>query len=226
MPSVQTSTDLPAANCARFCFFRARNMYRLSIFAAPQGPSYNRASKCKCPPKNLVPPPPPPSVGGSDLNSSNSGCARLGSGVGPPLGVVEKEVAVLIVLVRWHRRAVGAAMRRAVDDEVPGAVEEEAGPAAVRRVPPGLLDALPVCFYNSIGSWRGRNRAKSPVECSPVALQSEFERETLIPVLSVHASKVPLGPHVTSPLTYLLILVCYLLLFSSSNQGSVGTEDF
>ena len=31
-----------------------------------------------------------------------------------------------------------------VDAEVPGAVEEEAGPAAVRRVPPGLLDALPV----------------------------------------------------------------------------------
>ena len=38
----------------------------------------------------------------------------------PPLGVVEKEVAVLIVLVRRHRCAVGAAVRRAVDDEVPG----------------------------------------------------------------------------------------------------------
>jgi len=48
----------------------------------------------------------------------------------PPLGVVEKEVAVLVVLVRRHRCAVGAAVRRAVDDEVPGAVEEEAGPAA------------------------------------------------------------------------------------------------
>jgi len=84
-----------------------------------------------------------------DLNISNSGCARVGSGVAPPLGVVEKEVAVLIVLVRRHRRAVGAAMcnsavRRVVDDEVPGAVEEEAGPAVVRRVPPGLLGALPV----------------------------------------------------------------------------------
>ena len=54
--------------------------------------------------------------------------------------MVEKEVAVLIVLVRRHRRAVGTAVRRAVDDEVPGAVEEEAGPAAVRRVPPGLMD--------------------------------------------------------------------------------------
>ena len=80
----------------------------------------------------------PPSVGGLDLNSSNSGCARLGSGVAPPLGVVKEEVAVLIALVHRHRRAVGAAVRRAVDDEVPGAVEEEKGPAAVRRVSSGL----------------------------------------------------------------------------------------
>ena len=42
-------------------------------------------------------------------------------------------------------------MRRAVDDEVPGAVEEEAGPAAVRRVPPGLLDALPVHALGALG---------------------------------------------------------------------------
>jgi hypothetical protein len=49
--------------------------------------------------------------------------------------VVEEEAAVLIVLVRRHRRAVGAAVRRAVDDKVPGAIEEETGPAAVRRVP-------------------------------------------------------------------------------------------
>ena len=34
-------------------------------------------------------------------------------------------------VVRRHRRAAGAAVRRAVDDEVPGAVEEEAGPAPV-----------------------------------------------------------------------------------------------
>ena len=65
----------------------------------------------------------------NDLNSSNSGCARLGSEVAPPLGVVIEEVAVLIVLVR------------AVDDEAPGAVEKEAGPAAVRRVPPGFFNA-------------------------------------------------------------------------------------
>ena len=70
--------------------------------------------------------------------------ARLGSGVAPPLGVVEENVAALIALVRRHRLTAGAAVRRAVDDEVPGAVEEEAGPAAVRRVPSGLLDALPV----------------------------------------------------------------------------------
>ena len=36
--------------------------------------------------------------------------------------MVEEEVAVLIGLVRRHRRAIGAAVRRAVDDEVPGAV--------------------------------------------------------------------------------------------------------
>ena len=34
----------------------------------------------------------PPSVKELDLNSSSSGCARLGSGVAAPLGVVEKEV--------------------------------------------------------------------------------------------------------------------------------------
>ena len=55
----------------------------------------------------------PPSLGGLDLNSYNSGCACLGSGVAPPLGVVEKEVAVLIALVRRHRCAVGAVVRRA-----------------------------------------------------------------------------------------------------------------
>ena len=65
----------------------------------------------------------PPLSGGLDLDSRNSGCARLGGEVGPSLGVVVEEVAVLIVLVRRHRRAVGA---------------------AVCRVPTGLLDALPV----------------------------------------------------------------------------------
>jgi len=44
----------------------------------------------------------PPSVGGLDLDSRSSGCARLGGGVGPPLGVVVEEVAVLVVLVRRH----------------------------------------------------------------------------------------------------------------------------
>ena len=46
--------------------------------------------------------PPPPSMGGLDLNSSN------------------REVAVLIGLVRRHRRAVGAAVHRAAYDEVSG----------------------------------------------------------------------------------------------------------
>ena len=32
--------------------------------------------------------PPPPQGGGLDLDKRSSGCARLGGGVGPPLGVV------------------------------------------------------------------------------------------------------------------------------------------
>ena len=48
----------------------------------------------------------PPLSGGLDLDGRNSGCARLGGEVGPPLGVVVEEVAVLVVLVRRHRHAV------------------------------------------------------------------------------------------------------------------------
>ena len=40
--------------------------------------------------------------------------------------MVIEEVAVLIVLVGRHRRTAGAVVRRAVDDEFLGAVEEEA----------------------------------------------------------------------------------------------------
>ena len=58
----------------------------------------------------------PPPQWGLDLNSRNSDYARLGGEVGPPLGVVVEEVAVLVVLVRRHRHAVRAAVRRAVDD--------------------------------------------------------------------------------------------------------------
>ena len=39
--------------------------------------------------------------------------------------MVQEEVVVVVVLVRRHRRAVGTTVRRAVDNEVPGAVEEE-----------------------------------------------------------------------------------------------------
>ena len=74
---------------------------------------------------------PPPSVGGLDLDSRSSGCARLGGGVAPPLGVVVEEVAVLVVLVRRHCHAVRAAVRRVVDDEISSAIKEETGPAAV-----------------------------------------------------------------------------------------------
>ena len=90
-------------------------------------------------------PPPQWGIGSKQhTGSSNRGCARLGGAVAPPLGVVKEKVTVLVVLVRRHCYAVGAALRRAVDDEVPSAVEKKAGPAAVRRMPPGLLDALPV----------------------------------------------------------------------------------
>ena len=46
--------------------------------------------------------------------------------VAPPLVVFKEEVESLVVLFLRHRRAVGAAVRRAMGDEVPGAVEEEA----------------------------------------------------------------------------------------------------
>ena len=81
--------------------------------------------------------------------SSNRGCARLGGAVAPPLGVVKEKVTVLVVLVRRHCCAVGAAVRRAVDDEVPGAVEEET--AAGRRAQPRCAVCLQAfwvrCLY-------------------------------------------------------------------------------
>ena len=78
---------------------------------------------------------------------SNRGCARLGGAVAPSLGLVKEKVAILAVLVRRHCYAIGAALRRAVDDEVPSAVEKKTGPAAVRRMPPGPLE--PVFFSPS-----------------------------------------------------------------------------
>ena len=53
---------------------------------------------------------------GIGSRQQKSGCARLSGEVGPPLGGVVEEVAVLVVLVRRHRHAVRAAVRRAVDD--------------------------------------------------------------------------------------------------------------
>ena len=49
--------------------------------------------------------------------------------------MVKEEVSVLVALVRRYRRTAGAAVRWAVDDDIPDAVEEETGPAAVRSVP-------------------------------------------------------------------------------------------
>ena len=61
-----------------------------------------------------------------------------------PLGVVVEEVAVLVVLVRRHRHAVRAAVRRAVVGEISSAIKEETGPAAAHRLPQSPFDALPV----------------------------------------------------------------------------------
>jgi len=101
-------------------------------------------------------------------NGGNRGCACLGGEVDLPPGVVEEEEAALVVLVRRYRRAFGAAVRRAVDDEVWGAVKKETGPAAVRCVPPSLLGELsvnecPWCAWNRrcimrCGSAPGRGR--------------------------------------------------------------------
>jgi len=78
----------------------------------------------------FVPRAPPPSVGGTDLNFKSLNSSNRG-----PLGMVKGEVEALAALVCWHCRAVGAAVRRAVGDEVPGAVQEETGPTAVCRAP-------------------------------------------------------------------------------------------
>ena len=69
-----------------------------------------------------------------------------------PLGVVQEEYVALVALVCRHCRAVGTAVRRAADDEVPSTVEEGAVQAAVRHVPPGLLSALPVMPLVRLGS--------------------------------------------------------------------------
>ena len=66
-------------------------------------------------------------IHGLDLKSSSKGHARLSGEVAHPLWVVKEEEVVLVVLVRRHCHAVGAAVRRAVDDEAPGAVEKETG---------------------------------------------------------------------------------------------------
>ena len=84
------------------------------------------------------------------LSSGNRGCARLGGEVALPLGVVKEE------LPSWSSSSVGIAAPlapRCVRPWMmsPGAVEEETGPAAVRCVPLGLLDALPEHALGALG---------------------------------------------------------------------------
>jgi len=59
-----------------------------------------------------------------------------------PNAALKVEVAVLVILVRRNRCAVGAAVRRAVGVKVLGAVEEETGPAVVRHVPQAFRMSL------------------------------------------------------------------------------------
>ena len=56
-----------------------------------------------------------------------------------------------------------------MDDEVQGAVEEETGPAAVRRVPPGLLGALPVHMPFFSRAEKARMHAASRVHHTPMS---------------------------------------------------------
>ena len=58
------------------------------------------------PPPFFAPPLPQRGIGSKQQYQWLRG---LGSEVAPPFGVVKEEVAVLIALVRRHRRAVGAA---------------------------------------------------------------------------------------------------------------------
>ena len=48
-----------------------------------------------------------PLSGGLDLDSRSSGCARLGGGVGPPLGVVVEEVAQILIIIKFAMRMFG-----------------------------------------------------------------------------------------------------------------------
>jgi len=112
-------------------------------------------------------------------------------------------VAVLIALVRRHRRAVGAAVHRVVDDEVPGAVEEETGPAAVCRVPPGLLGTLPVhalgalCIVVAYETWvRARSCAMMPktrLTSSDISANAPTTKTSIRPLLYL-LSAVAIGP--------------------------------
>ena len=49
--------------------------------------------------------------------------------------MVKEKVTVLVTLVRRHCYAVGAALRRAVDDEVPSAVEKKTEDGPSRGAP-------------------------------------------------------------------------------------------
>ena len=90
--------------------------------------------------------------------------------------MVIEEVTVLVVLVRRHRRAVGAAVRRAVDDLVPGAVEEE-GPSrglCAARAEVGALLRAPHILRRIIRAERERYAPPRPARGAATSSLARF----------------------------------------------------
>ena len=104
-------------------------------------------------------------------------------------------MAVVVVLVRRHCCAVGAAVRRAVDDEVPSAVEEKTGPATVRRMPPSLLDALPVVVVRDVGPRQFAGGDVTDAAQLPRHLRAPITKTSTWPPLCP-LSAVTIGPSV------------------------------
>jgi hypothetical protein len=117
--------------------------------------------------------------------------------------VVKEEVVVLVVLVRRHRHAVGIAVRRAVGDEVPGAVEEETGPATVlsgapRAPRPPECDACTCpwsAWYRRCSTRRGSARARGRLcrRCGYISANAPITKTNTRPPLLARPRRAPRG---------------------------------
>jgi len=88
----------------------------------------------KCRQKWNIPFSAPPSVGGLDLDSRSSGCARLGGGVGPPLGVVVEPFSTLCMVERYcPGRGLLGEGRGPGGGAAPGGVFEERATCAITQ---------------------------------------------------------------------------------------------